>query len=188
MQSPLPPHAAMETVSFRGVPTARHCPVTGGLWIRPDAYWAWRAGQPDRFPGLIEDGPAGDVAPTDPAAADSPAGKHCPEDGAFLIRHRVGHGLSMHLDRCGRCGGMWFDPGEWEQLRNHDLLDRLHLIFTSAWQARVRQEQRAQQAVAQAHELFGAQIATTLGEVRELLQHHPRRAEMWAYLTAGKNS
>lgn len=178
MKSPVPPHETMEKVSVPELPTARRCTMSGGLWIRPDAYWAWRARQPE---GVLAEADGKEP----PATEDSPAGKRCPEDGAFLIPHLVGHGLDLRLDRCARCGGMWFDGGEWEALRGAGLLDRLHLVFTSAWQARVRQERKAAHDEEAAEATFGPELFERLREMRELLRHHPKRAEMHAYLSAG---
>ena len=180
MNSPLPPHPPMEKLNVPELPTAMRCPGSGGLWVRPDAFWAWRARQPE---GSLSEAEPADAAP----AEDSPAGKRCPEDGAFLIPHRVGHGLDLHVDRCGRCGGMWFDGGEWEALRGAGLLDRLHLVFTSAWQARIRRQRKLEQEEAHAEAAFGPELTPRLREVREWLRHHPLRAEMAAYLHAGED-
>lgn len=86
------------------------CPEGGGAWVRPGAYWKWHERHAD---DAAPDASAG----TEPPIQDSPAGKRCPEDGAFLIRHDVGHGLDFHIDRCGHCGGIWLDAHEWEALR-----------------------------------------------------------------------
>jgi len=116
------------------------CPKSGGRWISAAAYWKWREMLGGPIPNLEFDRSGGQ----DLAGQDSAAGKRCPIDGAFLIRHRVGHGLDFHLDRCGQCGGVWLDAGEWEALKARGLHDDLHLIFTSAWQAEVRRQRRAQ--------------------------------------------
>jgi Zn-finger nucleic acid-binding protein len=113
-----------------------HCPRCHGRWVQSYRYWQWRERQgkslPERSAG------ADDPAPT----ADSPAGKRCPECGHFLIRYPVGHDLPFHLDRCGCCGGVWLDADEWEALKARNLHDDLHLIFSTVWQAAVRQQEQ----------------------------------------------
>ena len=114
------------------------CTKCQGHWLNVHAYWNWRNTLQGELPNLkAEDGGV------DMDHVDSDAGKRCPADGAFLIRHQVGHSLNFHLDRCGRCGGVWLDDGEWEALQKRQMHDDLHLIFTSSWQAEVRRQRRA---------------------------------------------
>ena len=177
MLSPIDRKTGLVTIELEPGLNAMSCPASGGLWLRPSAFWKWRESQPDPTPlGPVDDGQ--DLAPGN----DSPAGKRCPEDGAFLIRHRVGHGLYFHLDRCGHCGGIWFDRDEWEAVKQRGLTRDLHLIFTSAWQAEVRRQEAIDRQHGRLAERLGTETFEKLKGVRGWIDSHPRRGELLAYL------
>ncbi|MEM7624395.1 MAG: zf-TFIIB domain-containing protein [Planctomycetota bacterium] len=137
MHCPLHADTVLETRTVEPGVTVRACPRCGGYWMTAAAYWQWREGLSEPLPDLeVEDGGEDEVS-------DSAGAKLCPVDGGFLIRHQVGHGLGFWLDRCGRCGGVWLDRGEWEALERRQMHDDLHLIFTSTWQTEVRRQRKA---------------------------------------------
>ncbi len=176
MVSPVDPTSRMvrETLS-EGLVVLR-CRASGGIWVRPSAYWGWL----EKHDALPTPNPtdAGEDVPTE----DSGAGKRCPEDGHFLIRHRVGHGLDFHLDRCGHCGGIWLDPGEWEAMRQKGLHEKLHFVFSSAWQARVREQERRDARTELLKTKLGESDYEELKRIAEWIASSPKRHEMMAYL------
>lgn len=137
MRCPIHPNTALEHHVIEPGITVKKCPKCGGIWMPMAAYWSWRKTLEAPLPNLDAEQGGNDVE-----LIDSEAGKRCPFDGAFLIRHKVGHGIDFHIDRCGRCGGVWLDAGEWEELQRRQMHDDLHLIFTSSWQAEVRRQRR----------------------------------------------
>ncbi|MEM9914665.1 MAG: zf-TFIIB domain-containing protein [Planctomycetota bacterium] len=145
------------------------CPESGGQWISSAAYWKWRETLAEPIPNLDLGRPEGQ----DLAREDSAAGKRCPVDGAFLIRHRVGHGLDFYLDRCGMCGGVWLDAGEWEALQARGLHDDLHLIFSSAWQAEVRRQQRSEADERLLLKRLGEADLNKTKAIRRWIESHP---------------
>ena len=44
---------------------------------------------------------------------ESALSRHCPNDGAAMARDRI---EEIEVDRCGTCGGIFFDRGELETL------------------------------------------------------------------------
>ena len=147
------------------------CNRCHGQWVPAEAYWKWAEHPPSSPPA---------TAGVDPAADSGPA-KRCPDCGHFLARLTVGHGAAYHLDRCGTCGGLWFDAGEWADLRRRGYLP--HAVCAPAWQATVARDDRLF-----AHE---QSIRTRLGDadyaeakrVKAWVAAHPHRAELYAYLT-----
>jgi len=152
------------------------CPKSGGIWVRPSAYWRWLEGH--EGPPTAMPTEAGEDVP----AQDSGPGKRCPEDGHFLIRHRVGHGLDFHLDRCGGCGGVWLDRGEWDALREKGFHEKLHFIFNSTWQARVREQERRDARAAMLEEKLGESDYRELKRMADWVLSSPKRHEMMAFL------
>lgn len=137
MRCPIHADTALETRTVEPGVAVRACPHCGGYWMAAVSYWRWRESLSESLPNFdMQDG-------GEDEANDSAEAKLCPVDGGFLIRHQVGYGLDFYLDRCGRCGGMWLDQGEWEALQRRQMHDDLHLIFTSSWQAEVRRQRKA---------------------------------------------
>ena len=130
MRCPIHTDTGLDHLTIDPGVEVKRCPRCLGVWMTSKAYFSWRSTPGGPLPGL--DPRRGG---RDEGLVDSAAGKLCPVDGAFLIRHRVGYGTDFHLDRCGRCGGVWLDAGEWEALEKRQMHDDLHLIFTSSWQA-----------------------------------------------------
>ena len=157
--------------------SSRRCGNCGGQWVAATSYFAWLE---SRGTDLPERHAAGEIVLTVTEAAGA---KLCPECGRFLTRAKVGHGVNFHLDRCGSCGGIWFDANEWDVLRSRNLHDDVHFVFSSAWQAEVARGEREA-----AHERLMAQ---KLGEtdwaevkrIRAWLDGHPKRAQLYAALT-----
>lgn len=116
---------------------ARECPGCDGHWISATAYRNWWLHHPGNLPEV----PAG--AGTELAAADGPYLRRCPECDYILGRFRIGRGIPFTIDQCRNCGGAWFDAGEWQALRDRNLHDDLHFIFSDDWQDELRRlEQR----------------------------------------------
>lgn len=176
MQSPVDVDVKLERTELEAGPVAYRCPKSAGVWVRSVDYQAW----------LAKPHEAGATVMLPPAPAemvDSPAGKRCTEDGAFLIRQPVGRGLSFHLDRCGRCGGIWLDAGEWEMLRRAGLDDSLTRVFTDAWQAQIRRERHRQTQEAALRQRLGDEDFLRLKKVDKWLRKHPHRSEILTLLS-----
>ena len=86
---------------------------------------------------------------------ESGKAKLCPECGAILVPYKVGHELPFSLDRCGHCGGIWFEKNEWEALCAWNLHDDLHFIFSKPWQDAVALAARAEQRETRLRQTFG---------------------------------
>lgn len=69
-------------------------------------YWKWLA----TLKGPIPERPPAEESVE---VHHTKTGKLCPECTRILLPSKVGHGLDFRIDRCGNCGGMWFDANEW---------------------------------------------------------------------------
>ena len=123
------------------------------------------------------------AADADQAApvSDAMAG-FCPRCRGLMVRARVDRDPPFHLDKCGACGGVWFDAGEWAAMASSDWLDHLDDLWDPVWKRRVR-EQRAQER--HIHELEQALGADTLKSLRaaiDALRNHPMRSLGLSYL------
>jgi Zn-finger nucleic acid-binding protein len=159
--------------------TAQQCTQCRGQWISSFEFGRWfennRAQHPQ--PALVP--PA-----LNAVTPETPSAKLCPECGHILARYKVGHALDFSLDRCGHCGGTWFDQNEWEILQNSDVRDKIHLIFSSAWQQQVRQESRTRHLQALFAEKVGEKDFREITRIKAWLNSHPKRGELSAFLNS----
>ena len=122
--------------------------------------------------------------------AIAPAGKHdaetgrCPLDHTILSRAEIilTPELTLHLDRCGSCRGIWFDAGEWRAMADHHLLENIDQFWTAAWRARQRHQQEEQSYDRRLRESFGPELYASLQEIAAKLKGHDRRSQALAFL------
>lgn len=160
---------------------AEKCAACAGLWLSSPQLSKWI--------DAIQTGKAGEPTAPDPPSAthEQKTAKICPECGHLMTRYKASHKLPFYLDRCGNCGGTWFDGNEWETLNGGELRDQIHLIFSPAWQNRVRRAEQTEQLRAQfAAKLGPADFAET-SRIKTWLAGHPHRAAIVAYLVSEKD-
>ena len=157
--------------------SALHCPQCSGHWLSSDSYWKWREQHGEN---LTEEMAGDDAAPL--PINESDRGKICPECRHILVKYKVGHDLAFSLERCGNCGGMWFDRYEWEALKSRNLHDDVHFIFSQPWQAGVAKAQRQKNREAFLLEKFGEQDLAEIRRIKAWLDAHPQKPALQAFL------
>lgn len=137
MKCPVCKTVSLQTIDLESHLRAHHCPQCDGIWIAATDYEQWLEHHGDRLPEKEPDG-----IPIQ--ADDHQQAKLCPDCKQIMLRYKVGHGLNFRLDQCGSCNGVWFDANEWEALKQRNLHDEVHLMFSAHWQAQVRQDEARQ--------------------------------------------
>lgn len=154
---------------------ARTCPGCGGSWIRAADYWQWRA-QEEQGHRL---GEPQEIVAID---VDQRVAKLCPEDGSFLGLYRVGIGDSLTVDQCSQCAGVWLDAREWEILGQHGLHEHLYDLLDASWQDELRRVERREVEHDRYVRRLGADDLRRIQEIRDWLDAHPRKSELYAFL------
>ena len=110
-----------------GAPDLRgfRCPSDGGVFLPSDLYFAWREGPREHDGGARPQ-------PSDVIDVHKP--KLCPQDGHIMLRYHLAPAADFWIDRCSACGGVWFDPQEWEATLSIGLHEHLPLLVSDAWQ------------------------------------------------------
>ena len=177
MKCPVCKTSYLHSLETEELPQRLVCDTCGGTWIKAFQYWKWLETHGANLPEKAEQ--EGTQLPV----ADSTQAKLCPECGHLLTRRQVGHGIDFHIDRCGTCGGVWFDKNEWEILKEHNLHDDVHFIFSSAWQHRTVEEQQNKTYEKRIETILGAGDFAKLKDFKQWILRHPKRNTMMAYLS-----
>ncbi len=151
------------------------CPSCEGRWLSFSNYWGWLEKQGEILPEK-----SGDSATLD--SIDTKQAMLCPECSHIMIKFKIGHGISFHLDRCGHCKGVWFDKNEWETLRERNLHDEIHRIFTTKWQKEIHSEMLAKQIKEVYEEKFGEGY-DKIKDFKSWVELQGEKSAILAYLT-----
>ena len=114
---------------------------------------------------------------------ENTSAKICPESGTIMLRYKVGKGFDFAIDRSST-GGVWFDAGEWEALRERNFHDEVHLIFTAPWQQSVRDDQSASVRKDILIERLGEDLYNELSLLRGRLNENKHKELALAFLHA----
>src|SRR5205823_3023063 len=148
----------------------------GGSWVHAQHYWDWLERQKSGSPTSRSDEPASSNI------GESGLARRCPECGHFLAHAKVGHGLAFHIDRCTTCGGMWFNAGEWQTLRDRGLHTQVHFVFSAAWQAKLLREELSAAREQILRDRLGDGDLNEVKRIKQWIDSHPHRVELYAYL------
>jgi Zn-finger nucleic acid-binding protein len=181
MQSPKDSSATLieETLS-EGLVIYR-CPSTGGFWLERSHYDDWLAGKTQAIASIPEIVNRLSTTPANPASKDSLAAL-CPTTGRFLIRARVDTHPPFYVERSPEGGNFWIDQGEWDVLTELGLASQLDLLFSSEWQAKLRDFQQVERQKQATIDKLGADLARQVFELAEALRDHPQGDFGVAYL------
>ena len=157
--------------------TAKSCNQCGGRWIQSFQYWKWL----ETLGSFSTEKPS--TTTNNLPVEDSSAGKLCPECGHFLSHKKVGHGVDFHLDRCGNCGGIWFDKNEWEILQSKNLHDDVHFVFSTAWQKQIHEDEIEQTQEQRFEKILGPDDYQKTKEIAEWINSHPNKSTILSYIS-----
>ncbi|MFK8181954.1 MAG: zf-TFIIB domain-containing protein [Phormidesmis sp.] len=173
MKCPSCNHAALQLIRLDSQLRASRCGACEGHWITADEYWRWlevHGNLPEKAP---------DEIPLE--AEDTQHAKLCPRCHRIMLRYKVGHGMDFRLDQCGRCNSVWFDANEWEALKQRNLHDDIHLIFSAPWQSNVRRSE-ARDVFQSIYAGYFQADYDNIRQFKEWVDAHAEHAKMIAYL------
>ena len=169
-------HRADLLASGDGAPELRgfRCPEGHGAFLPADLYFAWREGRE----------PSGATAelPDSESVGDVKRAKLCPQDGRIMRRYRTSAEGGFWLDRCGTCGGVWFDGAEWDATVEAGLTGVLETIFSDAYQRHAEDARTAQDWDGRLADEMGADDLARVDAFREWAWAHPQRHFVFARL------
>lgn len=150
--------------------SVKWCAECSGIWIPTSQYQAWQEYQ--RRWAQQNPEPVDQDIDFIPSPYDSRAAL-CPECSNYLSRAKVPFKNPFYIERCMSCGGIWCDNGEWEMLEYLGFQSEIEQMFSSAWQAKQREQNLAQKERDALVNKLGPDIADYVFQLAEVLKDHP---------------
>jgi hypothetical protein len=179
MQSPVADRV-LEMVELEPNLAAYRCPESGGYYLPLANYQHWLATLEAGFekqPASMESEGSESIM----ADSEGQGARLCPQTGAPMSRYKVGFGFGFTIDR-SPTGGIWLDGGKWEALKGRGFNDEVHLIFTPAWQMKVRKEALAESVRASFAKRIGEDTFPRVREFKDWMKLQPKAREILSYL------
>ncbi len=148
------------------------CAACTGFWVPPEAL---------RAPEVMALLKRYDVRPSGPLEQDHRTGP-CPEGHGLLRRARASNDDPFFLERCARCGGVWFDPGEYSRLDSAGLLGDVTTLWSPAWREHLTEEQNRASLEADLRQKLGNDTFETMKRLVDELSERNLAALALAYL------
>ena len=158
------------------------CGKCSGVWVSSSQYEQWLKHHGANLP----EKPADESVKLE--STETHGAKFCPECKYILLKYKVGHNVGFSLNRCGHCGGVWFDKNEWEIMKSRSLNDDVHLVFSEAWQSAVRAEEHKNAVDEILRKQIGDEDLKEVQRIKTWLQSHPKSSELYAYLLSGREA
>lgn len=90
--------------------------------------------------------------------------------------------LGFSLDRCPRCGGVWFDHGEWDRLAEANVVENLSVLWDPAFRAAKRQEKEQARIDDELRAQIGEESFARLREFTDWLTDEPAKSRVLAWI------
>ncbi|NET31130.1 MAG: zf-TFIIB domain-containing protein [Cyanothece sp. SIO1E1] len=149
------------------------CPDCRGTWIPSAAYESWQAGLPSLPEPNVEAVLSKNLDVDFVQSSLDTRASLCPACGRYLSRAKVNFKTPFYVERCSSCGGIWCDLGEWDILKKLGLHTCIEQLFSSEWQARVREYQHAKRERQAMIEKLGEDLASQVFQLAQRLEAHP---------------
>jgi Zn-finger nucleic acid-binding protein len=133
------------------------------------------------LPGIVQLLKGQDTQPNQAQDEDKRTGQ-CPDGHGLLRRARVTWHDPYFLERCARCGGVWFDAGEWSRAAEDELFENLSQVWSPAWRKALSDQQSHASLELDLRAKLGAELFELLHVVANQLEAHPHRGVALAYL------
>ncbi len=115
-------------------------------------------------------------------AVDSKVALNCPKCSKIMSKYAVSGCSANRLDLCLSCDEAWLDGGEWELLKALELSKNMPIVFTEAWQRKIRKEKTESARLDRLAQSIGSDDIERVAEMRNWIAQHPRKKEIVHFL------
>lgn len=162
------------------------CSDCGGHWVEAESYEKWLSKTPES--SELESGENKSEPAVNLVSGERSGLKFCPQCKHVLLKYKIGHEINFHLDRCGHCGGVWFDKNEWQLLKANDLHDQVQHFFSQHWQNQLLQSEHAKAMRKILIDRLGQKDYEELERIRTWLDGHEKADELYALLLGSRQT
>jgi Zn-finger nucleic acid-binding protein len=106
----------------------------------------------------------------------------CPEGHGIMLRAKVDLEKPFYLERCTKCGGIWFDKGEIRRLAESQISLHLSEFWSRAWQTKQRKLNSRNNYLKLNKKLLGESIFNEISGLVEKLKNHPEKGRAIAFI------
>lgn len=106
----------------------------------------------------------------------------CPNGHGIMVRAKVDVEDPFYLEKCTRCGGIWFDKGELKRITETQLVTNIADFWTQSWQRKHRKEKDRESFLEMNEKLFGDDTFNLIMQLAEQLKSHPEKTRALALL------
>lgn len=147
------------------------CIECGGIWITDTAHM--------QVPESVIDDTL-----RQSSADDNPDDRTglCPAGHGIMLRAKVDIDDPFYLEKCGKCGGIWFDKGEWQRLASSHLAANLADFWTQSWQRSQHQQKNRESFLTVNKTVLGEDVFDKIMTLADLLKDHPEKIRALALL------
>lgn len=162
----------LEDAVLNDIIPVKYCPESQGFWISGKNYETWLDSLPSWY-APEEILPYNQFEDFVPSPFDGKAGL-CPECGTYLSRIKINIKQPFYIERCLHDGGIWFDDAEeWKILESLGLHTKIHEMFSSQWQTKVRLHQQEMINRQTVIDKLGEEIAEYIFQLADILEDNP---------------
>lgn len=108
----------------------------------------------------------------------------CPKCSKIMTKYKISGDVDNRLDLCSSCDEVWLDAGEWELIKSLELSGNMPNVFTESWQWNLIKQDKDKALDKRLLRSIDEDELTEVKRVKDWLNKHPKRSEIWLYLQA----
>jgi Zn-finger nucleic acid-binding protein len=164
------PKCNNQNLRKRGFDSPFNCSTCGGMWL-----------EYENLPNFIKSLKSSINTQTDKNLNDEKTGL-CPSGHGILLRAKIDIDEPFFLEKCGTCGGIWFDNGEWQRIANNNLSESISEFWCRSWQIKQSKEKSRKNYLKINRNFLGSELFEELMRLSEILKKHPEKGRAIALL------
>ena len=164
------PKCKTTELNKQGFDSPLYCKQCGGMWL-----------ESEKLPEFMEASSELHNEESGNSEQDERTGL-CPSGHGIMIRARIDAAEPFYLEKCARCGGIWFDRGEWQKIVSGNFARNLNELWCRSWQARQRRESGRQNFLESNKKLLGKGVYDEIMHLAQNLKDHPEKGRALALL------
>lgn len=174
MQCPTCKNSVLQAVEIEDGLVAAQCQRCSGALLPLMNYKFWIAKNPQ-----LESSQSVDCQHQ---AADVKQAKFCVKCSRMMSKFKISGEIDNRLDYCSACSEVWFDKGEWQLLKQQNVIAHLPEILTDKWQKQIRSDQQDETVRQRYVEILGQDDFNKINEFKQWLDAHPEKSSIKQFI------